>query len=752
VPLIKYPNEFAPKEIKATKEYGQDFFSALWQSFGGWKAYSEKRARFLDLRRWRSGGQTIEDMKDILGAEDTSWLNLDWEPTRVIANKSDTVVSYLDNIPFKVLFEGADILSITEKDNERMRLYAKAMIKPMREQLEQASGLKLAQPNEFDPEDAEDVDLYMQGEHKLSVEIGMEAAVNYFMKLNGFKDIKRQLIEDFWTLGIGAVYNYYDGETIKSTYVNAPDLIVPLTKTPDFKNAKYAAHIEWKKLGDIYKEAGDSLTLEQYTTIASIAYNYSITGQWNVYIGNGQYYGSSVYNNEWNNLDVPVMVGEFRSANIVSYNIKTNRYGRKSVDTDMQPGPNAKVERVDKEWETVYCGKYIPDANIMYNYAEKKNMPRNKIGNKYDLTGILGYVIFQNNNFDNFNVSPVMRMRPFAKKIQLLELQMQHLIAKSTPGGYSLNIDALAETMKKIKGVSQPMDIYKMFIQYGVLFYSGTKTDGTYAPPPIEHVQGIDFAQLKGMTDAYLFWMAEMERSVGGTAVGMGSAPEERTAVGVQQLAQQAADNALGYIKYGIESIFVRTATMMSRYVQMMHRDKKFDFYSLAYSKENITAIKDMGNLEVRDYNIFVHYQMNIDEQQAFNQTLIEAVAKGTLTADQAMWLREMARENIKLAMIYARRERKKAEKAQAANAQATIQGQQESAAFSEEQKRITQEEEFSNKLQADTALLTLQHKFKKEEHDWEMERMREEMRLKNQGAVEVAEIKKPIPAAPAAS
>jgi hypothetical protein len=306
--------------------------------------------------------------------------------------------------------------------------------------------------------------------------------------------------------------------------------------------------------------------------------------------------------------------------------------------------------------------------------------------------------------------------------------------------------------MKKIKGVSQPMDIYKMFIQYGVLFYSGTKTDGTYAPPPIEHVQGIDFAQLKGMTDAYLFWMAEMERSVGGTAVGMGSAPEERTAVGVQQLAQQAADNALGYIKYGIESIFVRTATMMSRYVQMMHRDKKFDFYSLAYSKENITAIKDMGNLEVRDYNIFVHYQMNIDEQQAFNQTLIEAVAKGTLTADQAMWLREMARENIKLAMIYARRERKKAEKAQAANAQATIQGQQESAAFSEEQKRITQEEEFSNKLQADTALLTLQHKFKKEEHDWEMERMREEMRLKNQGAVEVAEIKKPIPAAPAAS
>jgi hypothetical protein len=29
---------------------------------------------------------------------------------------------------------------------------------------------------------------------------------------------------------------------------------------------------------------------------------------------------------------------------------------------------------------------------------------------------------------------------------------------------------------------------------------------------------------------------------------------------------------------------------------------------------------------------------------------------------------------------------------------------------------------------------------------------MREEMRLKNQGAVEVAEIKKPIPAAPAAS
>jgi hypothetical protein len=746
VPLIKYPNEFASKQEKATKEYGQEFFAALWQSFGGWKAYSEKRARFLDLRRWRSGGQTIEDMKDILGAEDTSWLNLDWEPTRIIANKSDTVISYLDSIPFKVLCEGADILSITEKDNERMRLYAKAMIKPMREQLEQASGLKLAQPNEFDPEDAEDVDLYMQGEHKLSVEVGMEAAVNYFFKLNGFKDIKRQLLEDFWTLGGGATYSYYDGETIQLTYVNYPDLIVPLTKTPDFKNAKYAAHIEWKKLGDIYKEAGDSLSLDQYVRIANIAYNYSITGQWNVYIGNGQYYGSSVYNNEWNNLDVPVMVGEFRSANIVSYNIKTNRYGRKSVSADQEPGPNAKVERVDKEWETVYCGKYIPDADIMYNYAEKKNMPRNKIGNKYDLTGILGYTIYQNNNFDNFNVSPVMRMRPFAKKIQLLELQMQHLIAKSTPGGYSLNIDALAETMKKIEGVSQPMDIYKMFIQYGVLFYSGTKTDGTYAPPPIDHVQGIDFAQLKGMTDAYMFWIAEMERSVGGTAVGMGSAPEERTAVGVQQLAQQAADNALGYIKYGLESIVVRQATMMSRYIQMMHRDKKFDFYSLAYSKENITAIRDMENFELRDYNIFFQYQMNIQEQADFALSLNEGIAKGTLMPDQAMWLKEMARENVKLAMLYARRERKKAEKQQQATIASTAQQQQESAAFSEEQKRMTQEAEFSNKLQGDSALLTLQHKYKKEEHEWEMERIRLEQGMKSANAVEVAEIKKPIP------
>lgn len=737
MPTLQYPNEFVPKAEKEKSEYGRMFFFALWNSYGGWKAYTEKRNRLLDLRRWRAGGQTIEDMKDIMGASDTSWYNLDWTPNRIIANKSDTVISYLDSIPFKVLCEGADPLSITEKDNMRMKLYAKAMVKPMREQLEQSMGMKFGLPTEYEPEDAEDVDLYMQGEHKLSVEIGMEEAIKYFMKLNGFKDIKRQILEDLWTVGAGVVYNEFDGETIKCNYVNYPDLIVPITKNQEFKNAKYGAHVEWLTLGDIYKEAGDSISLSDYERIANVSYDYTLTGQWGQLVGNGQYYGSAVYNNEWNNLDVPVVRGEFRSTNITTYNVRTNGLGRKVVGEYATNNKN--VEKVQKDWEDVYKGSYIPDVDLIYNYGRKKNMPRNKIGDKYDLTGVLGYCIFQPINYDNFNVSPVMRMQPAAKKIQLIELQMQHLIAKSTPGGYSLNIDVLAETITKIKGVETEMDLYKLFIQYGVMFYSGQKEDGSPLPPPINYIQGIDFSQIKGLVDTYQFYVNELERSIGGAAVGMGSAPEERTGLGVQQLAQQAADNALGYIKFGLESVVIRTATMFSRFIQMMHRDKKFDFYALAYGKENIQAIKDMENLELRDYNIFINYEVNIGEQQANNEMLKEAVAKGTLLPEQEMWLRLIGKESPKLSMIYMRRERKKQAKEQAANAQSTFQAQQQSAQVAEQAKMQSELAIINAKLEADKQLKMLDVQIDEKRHKWKMEEIGLQVGMKNKGDLDVA-------------
>lgn len=734
MPLVNYPNEFATPEEKANPEYGRAFLSALWSSFGGWKAYSERRARMLEMRRWRSGAQGIEDMKDIMGADDTSWYNLDWEPSRVIANKSDTVVSYLDAMPFKIVCEGADILSITEKDKERMKLYAKAMVKPMRVELEQAMGIKLSPENEHDPDDMEDVDLYMQGEHKLSVEVGMEAALKYFFKLNDFREVKRLLIEDLWTLYGAALYVSYNGEKLSFEYVNFPDIIIPMTKTSSFKNAKYGAHITWKKLGDVRKEAGDTITFDEYKRIANIAYNYSVTGQWNTYIGNGQYYGSTVYNSEWDNLDVPVIVGEFRSANIVKYNVSKKKNGRMSVSE----GEGA----IQKDWEDVYCGKYIPDANVIYNYGKKKNMPRNKTNGQYDLSGVLGYCIFQPVNYDNFNVSPVGRMIPFGKKVQLIELRMQHLIAKSSPGGYALNLDAMAEASKLLKGIKDPMKIYSIFTQTGAFYYRGMKADGSYQEPPIKFLQGIDLVQLQGLTQTYLFYMGEMERAVGGSAVGMGAVPEERTAVGVQQLAQQAADNALGYIKFALEDIVIRASTQMARYIQMMHRQNKFDINSLAYGKENIQAIKDMGNFELRDYNIFINYRMTLEEEAVFNEFLKEALAKGTLMPEQAMWLKEMSKDSVKMAMLYARRERKKQEKQAAAMQQQNIVSQQQTAQMTAQLDMQNKQAELQLKLQSDMQLKQMDMDLEEKRHNWKMQEIALQQGMKNENTLQVAEIK----------
>jgi hypothetical protein len=634
---------------------------------------------------------------------------------------------------YKIKCNGIDTLSLTDVDKKRKELYAKAELRPIRQKFEEQFKLPLHSANEPDPEDKEDVDLYMQGEFKLSIEVAMELGIDYFMKLNSFDYIRRQAIDDFWTIGRGGYYTSCDGQSISIKHVDGADLILPLAKSDDFKNAKYIFHIEWKTLGDIKREAGDTISEDDYKRIAASARSYKSSGSWG-YIGNGEYYGN-VTNDDYNNLDVPVMVGEFRSARMVNYDVKVNQRGRKYVSTQKTGG-----KTIEKKWEDTYKGSFIPAVDVIYNYEKKKNVIRDRFHGAYDLTGILGYSVFMPNSYDNYNVSAVARMIPFAKGMYLCQQRMQHIIAKSAPGGYMVNIDPLVGVKDFIKDVNDPVDVINLFLQNGYLLYRGSDNNGNPLPSPMSWVQGIDMTQLKAQMELYEFYRNELERSIGGSAVGMGAAPKERAAVGVQEMAQMAADNALGEVTYAEENITIRCATQVSKMIQLLQMNGSLKKYELAFSKEQQDVVKDMQQLPMRDFAIFVEYEPSDIEKAVLNQRLQEMVANKEILPEDEFWIRNV--DDIKMAYLYMRKMRKKRIKEAQAMQEQNGQIQIQSAQAAEQSKQQTLETEYSLKLQYEAGLAAIKDQYAEKEHARQMRLVELQGNMKYKTAIDTAEVR----------
>ena len=382
-------------------------------------------------------------------------------------------------------------------------------------------------------------------------------------------------------------------------------------------------------------------------------------------------------------------MGEFRAAANISYESKTNHFGRKSVyRAKGDVVATEKHYRIDKEVEYVYTGCYIPDLQIIYNYGKKPFQPRDRFNGKYDLTGKLGYCVYQPNNYDNFNVSPVMRMITYAKKMNLVELRMQHLIAKASPGGYAVNVNALLELKEFVKDIKNPLDAMSMFLQTGILFYKGQKDDGSPSPSPLTYTQGIDLAQLNSLMQQYEWARNELERSIGGQAVGMGAAAPDRAAVGVQEMAQMASDNALGPVTYGVEDITVRMCTQISRFIQYLQKEGTLKKYSLAFTTENQSVVKDMQELPMRDFNIFVKYALDLRERGYLEAQLQAMIDRGELRPEDAFWIRET--DDLKLAYMYMRKQRTKLQQEKMAMVQQTGEEQRMSAQVAEQSKQQT--------------------------------------------------------------
>jgi hypothetical protein len=229
----------------------------------------------------------------------------------------------------------------------------------------------------------------------------------------------------------------------------------------------------------------------------------------------------------------------------------------------------------------------------------------------------------------------------------------------------------------------------------------------------------------------------ELERSIGGQAVGMGAAAPDRAAVGVQEMAQMASDNALGPVSYGVEDITVRMCTQISRFIQYLQKEGTLKNYSLAFTTENQSVVKDMDELPMRDFNIFVKYALDLRERAYLEQQLQAMIERGELRPEDAFWIRET--DDLKLAYMYMRKQRTKLQQEKMAMVQQTGEEQRMSAQSAEQSKQQTLEVEAQLDIQTYAAKKEIDKKYEEYMHELEMKKIEAQGMAKYKIAMDVA-------------
>ena len=145
----RFPSPLASDKIKDTKEYGIEYFKAMFEEWAGkgHTKYEDRRKKFMRSRRYGEGLQDTTKYKDLLDVEgDTSYLNLDWSPISIIPKFVDVVVGGMVNQDYEVKCSAIDPIAQDHRRSEQNKQVAAMLTAPFLKKLEKMSGTQLNYP------------------------------------------------------------------------------------------------------------------------------------------------------------------------------------------------------------------------------------------------------------------------------------------------------------------------------------------------------------------------------------------------------------------------------------------------------------------------------------------------------------------------------------------------------------------------------------------------------------------------------
>ena len=731
-----YPDIFAPKYIKEGKQYGLQYFRAMYADWIGESGnlMDIRSRRIRENRRYSSGMQSVDKYKQMFIDEqgDLSYTSIDWSIVPIVPKFVDVVANGILNQDHNIMVESIDRESQDEKIKAKRQLQAKMLLKDFTEDFSKLSGIDLSAETEGLPETPEELELYMDLTYKQAVEIAMEQGIDYVMSYNDFIEIKKRVVRDLIDLNEGCTHTSIEGDTIAIRYVDPLYLVKSYSNDPTNKDLYHVGEIRYMTLGDLKRSIDEEVSEEVWYEIAKK--HIGKYGNPNKIAKRPIFYElSNSY--EHDDFKVPVLDGEFLAYNTDVYEKKDTRYGTYTFTPkpeNYQPpkNPRYKREQVRDQYQVWYKGKWVVGSDYCFDYGVKNNMIRpygenNKVRSSY--------TIYHISPVDGVSKSLTERMIPFADQIQLAHLKLAQHMAKARPRGMAFNLDSLENVMKGDGGTFTPLELQDVLQQTGNLYYRQIQDDGvTPSGQPFQELEGGVGKALQEFVMVYNYNLERIRDVTGLNEARDGSIPDKDALVGVQKLAVQSSNNATRHIDDAFKFIFKETALNSTMYIQQVVKYKSvykymYDCLIAAIGRFSVDAIDAIDNVPLRHFGIFIEVAPDEVEKEYLERNIQIALQQQSIELEDASEIRRI--KNVKLAerklkVIRDKRKKEKMDEAQK-NSEMNAQIQERSAMAKakadmqvEQGKTQLEIQKMEAEFNFKSKLVEMEHRFKMEQLD----------------------------------
>tara|TARA_R110001606_G_scaffold7438_2_gene32985 strand:- start:8 stop:2416 length:2409 start_codon:yes stop_codon:yes gene_type:complete len=716
-----FPSQVVSDEEKASWDYGLQVSKAIeneWFDQGrtSGNRYLSNSNNFHQLRLYARGEQSTQKYKDELSINgDLSYLNLDWKPVPVISKFVDIVVNGMSNKTYDIKAFAQDPESMKKRTG-----YAEAILRDMysKDLIAKANAItgqnfmNSGLPQSELPETQEELDLHMQLSYKQSIEIAEEEAISNTLAYNKWDLTRRRLNYDLTVLGIGAVktnFNVSNGITID--YVDPAYMVYSYTEDPNFDDVYYVGEVKAVTIPELKKQFPNT-TDEDLQRIQTMP-------------GNRQYISG------WGNYDentVQVLYFEYKTYMDQVFKIKIGNNGlEKAIEkTDaFNPPPSDNFERVSRSIEVLYTGAKIVGTQEMLQWEMSENMTRPFA----DTTKVeMNYAITAPRMYKGRIDSIVSKVTGFADMIQLTHLKLQQVMSRIVPDGVFLDMDGLAEVDLGNGTNYNPAEALNMYFQTGSIVGRSLTQDGELnrGKVPIQELNSSSGqAKIQSLIQTYQYYLQMIRDVTGLNEARDGSAMDKNSLVGLQKMAANASNVATRHILQSSLYLTLKTCENISlRLSDVLNNPLTANALQQSISSYNVGTLKEVQNLNLHDFGIFLELEPDEEEKQILEQNIQIALQSGGIDLDDAIDVRQV--KNLKLANQMLKQKRATKAKEDQARQMANIQAQAQANAESAEKAALFE-------VQKQQALTQEKVNIEQAKSQFEMQRMQTEAQIKKE-------------------
>ena len=644
-----FPSQVVSNAERASESYGLEIAKAIESEWfkrdSGTNKYYANRDNFHRLRLYARGEQSIQKYKDELSINgDLSYLNLDWKPVPIIPKFVDIVVNGIAERTYDIKAYSQDPASIQKRTKYVDNLIEDIFTREYKDSLKELTGVDLFKTDRGTlPETEEEIQLHMQLDYKDSIEIAEEEAINNVFDHNKYDLLKKRIDYDITVVGMGAIKNEYTkSEGINIKYVDPADLVHSYTESPYFDDIYYVGEIRKVSLVDLKK---------QYPNLSDDDIKRYIEGQGtNVKLYNKSYAAADPEDNAY----VYVLYFEYKTFKDDVYKIKETSSGaKKAIKKDDTFNPpkdqRARFEKSSRTIEVIYEGAKIVGGDKILSWRLAENMTRPKSNT---VKAQFSYNIIAPRIYKGKVESLVSRMTTFADMIQLTHLKLQQVLSRMVPDGVFLDADGVAEVDLGNGTNYNPQEALNMYFQTGSVIGRSMTQDGEFnnGRVPIQELQtGSGGNKIQSLITSYNYYLQMMRDVTGLNEARDGAMPDKNALVGLQKLAAANSNTATRHILQGGLYLTLKTAEAISlRISDVLEFGPTKKSFIQAIGKSNVGALKEMKNLQLYDFGIFLELAPDEEEKQLLENNIQMSLQKEQINLEDAIDVREV--KNLKLA------------------------------------------------------------------------------------------------------